>query len=289
MVQTIGILSPGEMGAAVGAVLRASGLEVLTWIEERSAATHQRAAAAGISTVPSLDSLVGRCDLVLSILAPAHASALAHTIGEAARASGSTTTLVDCNAISPQTVEAIEEHLVGSGVTLIDAGIIGGPPRPGYAPRFYVSGPSARVLQTLDGRGIDIVNVGLVVGRASAVKMCYAAMTKGTTALRTALLIAAQRLDVYDDLVAEFDHSQADALAAAERDAQRLPHVASRWIGEMEEISRTFESVDVTPYFHTGAAWTFNVVDEVMGNAAAQGKLQLADTIARIAHAETAR
>ena len=288
MAQTIGILSPGEMGAAVGAVLRASGLEVLTWIEERSATTRQRADAAGISPVPSVASLIDRCDLVLSILAPAYARALAQTIGDAARASGSTTTLADCNAIAPRTVKLIETNLVGSGVTFLDAGIIGGPPRTDYAPRFYVSGPSAPLLEALDGRGIDVVNVGSVTGRASAVKMCYAAMTKGTTALRTALLMAAQRLDVYDDLVAELAHSQRDALAAAERDTQRLPNVASRWIGEMEEIAQTFDSVGVTPHFHTGAAWTFREV-AAAGVDIGNSKLPLADSIERIACPETDR
>jgi 3-hydroxyisobutyrate dehydrogenase-like beta-hydroxyacid dehydrogenase len=288
MAQTIGILSPGEMGAAVGAVLRASGLEVLTWIEERTTTTRQRADAAGISTVPSVASLVDRCDLVLSILAPAHARALAQTIGDAARASGSTTTLADCNAIAPGTVKFIEANLVGSGVTFLDAGIIGGPPRTDYAPRFYVSGPSASLLEALDGRGIEVVNAGSVTGRASAVKMCYAAMTKGTTALRTALLVAAQRLDVYDDLVDELAHSQRDALAAAERDTQRLPNVASRWIGEMEEIAQTFDSVGVTPHFHTGAAWTFREVAAV-GVDTGDSKLPLADLIERIASPETDR
>jgi 3-hydroxyisobutyrate dehydrogenase-like beta-hydroxyacid dehydrogenase len=288
MAQTIGILSPGEMGAAVGAVLHASDLEVLTWIEERSTTTRQRAEAAGISTVPTLASLVERCDLVLSILAPAHARALAQTIGNAARTSGNTTTLADCNAIAPRTVKMIEADLGGSGVTFLDAGIIGGPPRTDYAPRFYVSGPSAPLLEALDGRGIEVINVGSVTGRASAVKMCYAAMTKGTTALRTALLVAAQRLDVYDDLVAEFAYSQGDALAAAEHDTQRLSNVAARWVGEMEEIAQTFDSVGVTPDFHTGSAWTFREV--ATADIKTQNpKLPLADAIEQIANLETGR
>jgi 3-hydroxyisobutyrate dehydrogenase-like beta-hydroxyacid dehydrogenase len=288
MAQTIGILSPGEMGSAVGAVLHASGLEVLTWIEGRSSTTRQRTEAAGISTVPSLASLIERCDLVLSILAPAHAHALAQMIGDTARASGNTTTLADCNAIAPRTVAQIETELNGSGITFLDAGIIGGPPRTDYAPRFYVSGSSASVLEALDGRGIEVINVGSVTGRASAVKMCYAAMTKGTTALRTALLIAAQRLAVYDDLVAELAHSQNDALTAAERDAQRLPNVAGRWIGEMEEIALTFDSVGVTPDFHTGAAWTFREV--AAADIKTQNpKLPLDDAIEQITNPETSR
>ena len=214
-VKTVGILSPGEMGAGVGGALRASGLAVLTCLAGRSPASHERARAAGIENVPDLGTLVERCDLILSILVPARARGVAAAVGEAARAAGASTVLADCNAIAPQTVQAMETDLEGSGVTLVDGGIVGGPPRNGQGPRVYASGSSAHLLGDLDGCGIDVVDVGPEIGKASAVKMCYAAMTKGTTALRTALLVAARRLDVYDELIAEMEHSQAAALGAA--------------------------------------------------------------------------
>ena len=280
-VQTVGILSPGEMGAGVGAALRASGLTVFTCLAGRSPASHERARAAGIEDVPDLAALAARCDLILSILVPAHAREVAAAVGDAARASGATTVLADCNAIAPQTVKAIATDLDGSGVTLVDGGIVGGPPRNGQGPRVYASGTAAHVLSELDGRGIDVVDVGPVIGKASAVKMCYAAMTKGTTALRTALLVAARRLDVYDELIAEMEHSQAAALGAATQGMRRLPNVAYRWIGEMEEIASTFAHVGVTPDFHTGAAQVFREVDAAFASDADLS--DLADAVDRLA------
>ncbi len=280
-VQTAGILSPGEMGAGVGAALGATGLTVLTCLAGRSAASHERARAAGIEDVPDLATLVERCDLILSILVPARARGVAAQVGDAARSAGADTVLADCNAIAPQTVQAMEVDLEGSGVTLVDAGIVGGPPRNGQGPRVYASGSAAHLLGELDGRGIDVVDVGPEIGKASAVKMCYAAMTKGTTALRTALLVAARRLEVYDELIAEMENSQAAALGAAEQGMRRLPNVAYRWIGEMEEIASTFEHVGVTPDFHTGAAQVFREVDATFARDA--NLSDLADAVNRLA------
>lgn len=284
-VQTVGILSPGEMGAGVGGALRETGLAVLTCLAGRSPASHERARAAGIEDVPDLAALVDRSDLILSILVPARAGGVAAAVGEAAQASGGTTVLADCNAIAPQTVQAMAADLEGSGVTLVDGGIVGGPPRNGQGPRVYASGEAAHVLSQLDGRGIDVVDVGPEIGKASAVKMCYAAMTKGATALRTVLLVAARRLDVYDELIAEMENSQAAALGAAKQGMRRLPNVAYRWIGEMEEIASTFEHVGVTPNFHTGAAQVFREVDATFAKDA--DLADLAEAIVRLAeHAE---
>lgn len=283
-VQTVGILSPGEMGAGVGGALRETGFTVLTCLAGRSPASHERARAAGIEDVPDLGALVERCDLILSILVPARARGVAVDVGAAARSVSATTVLADCNAIAPQTVQAMETDLHGSGVTLVDAGIVGGPPRNGQGPRVYASGSAAHLLGKLDGRGIDVVDVGPEIGKASAVKMCYAAMTKGTTALRTALLVAARRLDVYDELIAEMEDSQAAALGAATQGMRRLPTVAYRWIGEMEEIASTFDHVGVTPDFHTGAAQVFHEVDAAF--ARGEDLSDLGEAVTRLAGTE---
>ena len=259
-VQAVAILSPGEMGAAVGKVLRESGLEVITCLEGRSEQTRRRAADCGFFAVSDLEELAGGADLILSILVPAEAAEVAASVARAIRATGSRPTYADCNAVSPQTARSLEPLITEAGGTFADAGIIGGPPRDGYAPRFYTSGPGASTLLELDGRGIDVVQIGGNSGRASAIKMCYAAMTKGTTALQTALLVAAIRLGVYEELRDELLASQRPAFDQIELSVKRLPSVAYRWIGEMEEIAATFESVDVTPYFHLGAADVFRLV-----------------------------
>ena len=257
---TVAILSPGEMGAAVGGVLRESGLEVITCLAGRRDRSRARASQAGLRDRPNLDALVQSADLVLSILVPAEAGAIAGHVASALAATGSTTAYADCNAIAPESVRAIASRIESAGSTFIDAGIIGGPPRPTRTPRFYASGPDVSALVELDGRGIEVMPVGTEIGRASAVKMCYAALTKGTTALQTALLTAAERLGVYAELRAELQHSQQSAYERAEGATQRLPAVAHRWIGEMEEIAATFSAVGVTPMFHRGAAETFRMV-----------------------------
>ena len=148
-VKTVGILSPGEMGAGVGGALRDSGLSVLTCLSGRSSASRERAQAAGIEDVPDLGTLVQRSDLILSILVPARARGVAAAVGRGGAGSASASTiLADCNAIAPQTVQAMETDLDGSGVTLVDGGIVGGPPRNGQGPRVYASGADGRCAGT---------------------------------------------------------------------------------------------------------------------------------------------
>ena len=259
-VGTIAILSPGEMGGAVGGALSRSGFQVITSLEGRSERSRQSAQRHGIRDVGGYDALVRAADLVLSILVPAEAVAVATRTAEAMRSAKRGIYYADCNAVAPATVQAMAKIVESAGGNFIDGGIIGGPPRAGYAPRFYASGKSAHVLAELSGKGIEVVTVGDEIGKASAVKMCYGALTKGTIALQVSLLIAAARLGVYDDLAAEFRHSQADAMKRIEGQIGRLPTVAHRWIGEMEEIASMFEAVRLPGNFHYGSAELFRMV-----------------------------
>ena len=260
-VKTIGALGLGDMGGAVASVLKKNGFVLLTTLEGRSQATRDSATSRGIEDVGSLDELVRRSDLVLSILAPAEAPAVAGGVAAAMASSGSTPAFADCNAVSPETSKAMAPAIESAGGAFIDAGIIGGPPSDAYAPRFYASGPDTSGLAELDGKGIDVIDVGSGVGRASAIKMCYASQTKGITALQTAMLVAAERLGVYDELVTELSGSQRANLERAEGSLKRLPSVAGRWIGEMDEIAATFEAAGVTGHFHRGAAEMFRLVE----------------------------
>ena len=139
-VKRVAILSPGDMGHAVGRSLRDGGLEVISFLEGRSERTRGLAEAAGIADVASLEDLVEGADLILSIMVPSEAKALARDVGQAIRTVGSDIYYADCNAISPETTLDIEEIIAGDGGRFIDASIIGGPPKDGYRPRFYVSG-----------------------------------------------------------------------------------------------------------------------------------------------------
>jgi 3-hydroxyisobutyrate dehydrogenase-like beta-hydroxyacid dehydrogenase len=250
------------MGHAVGRALGEGGLDVITCLQGRSERTRELAAKGNIRDVPTLEELVTQTDLVLSILVPAEALSVAGRVADALQATGAATPFADCNATSPQTALAMEEVIAGSGGSFIDASIIGGPPGRGSAPRFYVSGPDSGLMSQLDGKGIDVRPLGETVGRASGIKMCYAALTKGTSALYTALLTAAEALDLSGPLKDELISSQGDAYKRMEAQVPGLPANASRWIGEMEEIASTFEHVGVTPYFHRGAAEVFGLLSE---------------------------
>ncbi len=255
----IAIVSPGDMGSAVGRVLGAHGYTVITCLAGRSKRTEELARNAHIQSVATLEELVTQADLVLSIVAPAEAVNVAEAIVGAAQAANTRVVYADCNAIAPQTAQRIESLISGAGGLFIDAGIIGGPPREGGSPpRFYVSGPQARILHELDGKGILVRNVGDEVGRASAIKMTYAALTKGTTALQAAVLTAAESLGVSVELQALLAEGQGEMLKQMEG-IQRTPTVAGRWIGEMEEIAATFAAVGVTPDFHRGAAEVYRL------------------------------
>ena len=258
--KTVAILSPGDMGHAVGRVFRESGLEVITCLRGRSERTRRLAEEAGIGDAPSLTALVTEADLVLSILVPAEALGVAERVAEALRATGSSTPFADCNAVSPRTTQAMADLVSGAGGRFIDASIIGGPPKPNAAPRFYVSGPHASAMSGLDGRCIVVRDLGDEVGRASGIKMCYAALTKGSSALQYALLTVAERLGLTDELREELLFSQADTYRRMETQLPGIPSKAFRWIGEMEEIAATFEHAGVTPHFHRGAADVYRLV-----------------------------
>lgn len=258
-VKTIAILSPGDMGHAVGRALGENGYAVITCLEGRSARTRELAQQGNIRDVPTYDALVNEADLILSILVPSQATDTAGKVADALRETGEDTYYVDCNAVSPKTSQAMNQVITTAGGRFIDGGIIGGPPGRGAPPRFYVSGEHSAVMNELDGKGIAIRDIGGEVGRATGVKMCYAAMTKGTNALQVALMTTAEVLGVSEELRTEFESSQPDALANIDR-LSRLPANAHRWIGEMEEIAATFEDAGVTPYFHLGSAEIFRLL-----------------------------
>jgi 3-hydroxyisobutyrate dehydrogenase-like beta-hydroxyacid dehydrogenase len=257
---TIALMSPGDMGHAVAAMLRAHGLRVITCLSGRSARTRSLAEKAGIEEVVDDDALVREADLLLSILVPAEAESLARRIAAALERTGAKLLYVDCNAIAPETARRIGQLVEAAGARFVDAGIIGPPPKTGTRTPFYASGVHAKSFAALRDFGLDVRPIGERPGDASAVKMCYAALTKGTTALMTELSVAAERLGVSAVLRQEFAESQQ---AAAERMAGGVPAMvpkAHRWVGEMEEIAKTFEDCGLTPKTYLGAAEIYDFV-----------------------------
>jgi 3-hydroxyisobutyrate dehydrogenase-like beta-hydroxyacid dehydrogenase len=259
-ITTVAILSPGDMGHAVGRALGNHGLKVITCLKGRSERTRRLASKGNFQDVPDLKELVSRADLILSILVPSEAIGVAQRVADAIQDSGSGPPFVDCNAVSPQSAQVMYDIIGAVGGSYIDGSIIGGPPGRGTPPRIYVSGPGSTIMAALDGKGIEVRPMGDEIGRASAIKMCYAAGTKGTTALHTALLTAAEALGVSQELATELQSSQPDVYKRMEGQVPGLPISAGRWIGEMEEIAATFDHVGITPGFHEGAAAMFRLL-----------------------------
>jgi len=242
--ETVGLLHPGEMGAAVGAVLREQGHRVVWASAGRSTETHARAGAAGLVDVGS-PAEVGRSDVVLSICPP-------HAALEVARSVGPFEGLfVDANAISPATARAVAEVVRGAGGRYVDGGIVGSPPHEPCTTRLYLSGASAEEVRELfAGSVLD----ARMVPNASALKMAYAAWTKGTGAMLLAIRELAQAEGVEDELLAEWDLSQPELRERHERAARSAEAKGWRWIGEMEEIAASFEAVGLPGGFHQAAA-----------------------------------
>ena len=170
---------------------------------------------------------------------------------------------VDCNAIAPQTTLKIAEIIGGAGARYIDGGIIGSSPERRGLTRVYLSGPDTSELLELHGQNIDFRYLGDEIGAASALKMCYASQTKGTTALWLHSLITAQSLGVLDTLRKEWTSSHPALWERMEANLPTVPHRAGRWIGEMKEIALTMEGVGLTPDAFDGAAAMYELVDAV--------------------------
>jgi 3-hydroxyisobutyrate dehydrogenase-like beta-hydroxyacid dehydrogenase len=238
--QTIGLLHPGEMGASVGAVLRGQGHRVVWASEGRSEETRARAEAAGLEDVGTV-SRVAEADLVFSICPPHAALEVARAVGKAGGI------YVDANAVSPATAATVADA-VGQ---FVDGGIVGSPPRETGTTRLYLSGErAAEVAELFAGSVLD----ARVVSNASALKMAYAAWTKGTAAMLLAIRELAFREGVEEALLAEWDLSQPELRDRFARAARSAEAKGWRWVGEMEEIAATFEAAGLPGGFHRAAA-----------------------------------
>ncbi|HEX2150701.1 MAG TPA: DUF1932 domain-containing protein [Stellaceae bacterium] len=233
----VAIIAQGSMGAGVGKRLSESGAEVRTLLSGRSAASAERARAAGMKPRNGEQDLLNGADFFLSILPPGEAETLALRLAPALTALEKKPVYVDCNAISPQTAERVAAIIEPTGAKFVDGGIIGGPPRPGYSPAIYASGPSVGETAVLRDWGIDWRCIDGPVGAASGLKMSYAGITKGITALGSSMMLGAARFGCAEALVAELKTSQPDIYKYLSASIPRMYDKAYRWVAEMEEIS----------------------------------------------------
>ncbi len=261
-IKTVAILMPGEMGAAVGKVFHDHGLDVITCLAGRSEPTRERAAASGFRDAGDLEILLGEAEIVLSIMPPEHAPAMAATVAAVMTSSGATPPYADCNAVAPETARGMQAVIEAAGAVYIDGGIVGNPPGRAKPTRFFMSGARAELMDDLDGKGIAVRQCGPEIGRGVAVKMCYAAITKGTSALHTAVLTAAEALGVADEIHQELSYSMPAMYQRMENMVPKLPAVSGRYIGEMKEIAKTMESAGVTPNFHVAATELYRLLEK---------------------------
>lgn len=281
--EAVGLLSPGAMGQVVAQVLIEHDMPVYTCLRGRSKQTKERARETGIQDLANYEELVIQSDLLLSILVPAEAEKTAGEVAQALEQTGESTVYVDCNAVAPQTARNIEQIIIATGNCCVDAGIIGPPPTREGVTRFYASGKDVATFAELNGYGLDVRLVGDEVGQASGFKMCYASLTKGRYAIALEQLIAAQKMGLYDALIAEMEMSQVPMLEDMQRMLPGVPAKAGRWIGEMEEIAKTFAHLDMTPKIFEGVAEFYRFVHQV-STAAPDSSPDLNKLIKEIVH-----
>jgi 3-hydroxyisobutyrate dehydrogenase-like beta-hydroxyacid dehydrogenase len=241
----VGLLHPGEMGAAIGGLLHERGHEVRWASEGRSPDTVRRAARfADAGGVPALAAGV---DVLLSVCPPHAALDVARSVA------GFEGIYVDANAVSPDTVRAIAAALPEA--TVVDGGIVGPPPLEPGSTRIYLSGSAAAAVAGLfGGTAIEARGLGGELGSASALKACYAAWTKGTAALLLAIRDLAEHEGVDPELRAEWARSQPDVEGRLARAAESAAAKGWRWGGEMEEIGNAFAAAGLPPGFAHAAA-----------------------------------
>jgi 3-hydroxyisobutyrate dehydrogenase-like beta-hydroxyacid dehydrogenase len=236
MTPTVAIIAAGSMGSGVAQRLTENKVKVLTSLTGRSEASVKRAAAAGMIAVA--DAKLTEADYLLSIVPPGEALALARRLSGVLRAANKKPVYVECNAISPPTMLEIADVIAATGCPFVGAGIIGPPPKPGSAnTKIYAAGPAAAAFAKLNDYGLIVRVLDGPLTAASALKMSYAGITKGFTALGTAMMLAATRGGSSEALRTELAESQPALLSVLSRQVPGMFAKAYRWVAELEEIS----------------------------------------------------
>jgi len=276
----IGLLHPGEMGAAVGGVL--AGERPVWWASSRrSPASARRASAAGLTDVGSVDAIRDGCEFIISICPPEAARDVARQVA------GFQGVYLDANAIAPATAREVAALVEEGGGTYVDGGIIGGPPTArSRGTRLYLSGPDApKISQLFSGTAVDARVLSDDTTAASALKMCFAAWTKGTTALLLDIRALAEAVGQTGALLAEWEGSMPELKDRSLSAAQQAGTKGWRWRAEMEEIARTFRDADLPDGFHQAASEIYGAL--IRDEEAAIAPSTLDEAIKSLRHGRT--
>lgn len=259
----IGILHPGEMGIAVGASAINSGHQVYWASKGRSQQTRKRAEGYSLMEVNSLSQLCQICEIILSVCPP-HA---ADEVAQSVIAAGFKGLYVDANAISPRRSMTMGQLMQSNGIRFVDGGIIGGPAWRPSETWLYLAGEAAQEVTPCFASGpLETQVISNEIGKASALKMCYAAYSKGTTALLAAILAASQTLGVREELYQQWDMDDQGFSEQVNRRVARVTAKAWRFEGEMKEIANTFREAGLTGEFHDAAAHIYHQMSGFRGS-----------------------
>ncbi|MEM7112097.1 MAG: DUF1932 domain-containing protein [Chloroflexota bacterium] len=246
----IGILHPGAMGISVAATIKNGGHTVYWASDGRSADTAKRAAEHGLQDAGSVAALCQSCEIIVSVCPP-HA---AEDVAREVVGHGFQGIYIDGNAISPMRAKQIDAIVTTAGATFVDGGIIGGPAWKRGTTWLYLSGEAAETAVSIFAAGpLETEVLGPEIGQASALKMCFAAYTKGTTALLSAILGAADNLGVWPALQEQWRRYEWELADSAPERVRRVTAKAWRFAGEMEEIAATLDAAGMPDGFHKAA------------------------------------
>ena len=272
----IGLIGLGEMGSEIGRYLVMNDLEVISVYEGRSEISKKRASKYKISDAGSIEQFCKISDLVISIIPPDKAVETANLYTSFKNKDGQI--YCDLNAISTITAKRIKLLLDEKKIDYVDGAIMGGPPTVNYSPRIYLSGKLSEKLNFLNGKGIELMVLKGSDFKASATKMVYASITKGSKALVAGALIAAKKNNVYDELMEELKYSEEYFSLVAKNQIPSIKHKAYRWVGEMNEISLTYKESGLTGGFHSEAENVYELIKNLP-----EGKLEIDEIINQIA------
>lgn len=258
----VGILHPGAMGISIAVSAQSVGHEVYWVSAGRSPESRKRAEDHNLLELSSIKALCNTCEVILCVCPPHAAEAVANQVIEA----DFDGLYCDGNAISPQKSQGIGQQVSNAGITYVDGSIVGPPAWKEKSTRIYLSGQSAGDIASLfDGSLTNAIVIGEEIGKASALKMVFAAQTKGFTALLCAIQATAEKLGVRDDLDAEWRLRDVDSVEETQNRVRRVTAKAWRFKGEMQEISDTFAVAGLPEGFFLSALDVFDRIAHFKG------------------------